>query len=102
VLNNERPVTVPFPAWIDPSWHGCLVGCLDCQESCPENAPFLGQVSEEGEFTEEETAAIVDAVPRDRLPPALLEKLEAADLLCQLGILPRNLHAVLANTSGIK
>ena len=27
-FHNEHPVDVPFPDWIDPSWHNCLVGCL--------------------------------------------------------------------------
>nr|NIN66000.1 FeS-binding protein [Anaerolineae bacterium]NIN96171.1 FeS-binding protein [Anaerolineae bacterium]NIQ78003.1 FeS-binding protein [Anaerolineae bacterium] len=34
---NEKPGDVPFPAWVDPSWHNCPVGCMLCQKMCPEN-----------------------------------------------------------------
>ena len=95
VFHNERPGTIPFPAWIAPSSHGCLVGCMVCQDACPENAHVHCKVSDEGEFSDEETALLVDAVPLDRLPPVLVQKLERADLRCLFGVLSRNLRAVL-------
>jgi epoxyqueuosine reductase len=27
-FHNERGGDFPFPAWLDPSWHNCLIGCL--------------------------------------------------------------------------
>jgi epoxyqueuosine reductase len=35
VFHNEKKGDVPFPGWIDPSWHNCLYGCLHCQRVCP-------------------------------------------------------------------
>jgi epoxyqueuosine reductase len=96
VFHNERPGGIPFPAWIDPSAHGCLVGCLECQRACPENRRFVDLIQDAGEFTEEETALIVDTVPLEQLPPDLVEKLRHTDLFCLFGVLARNLRAVLS------
>jgi hypothetical protein len=68
---------------------------MECQKACPENAPLLDRVNEEGEFSDEETAALLDGVPREQLSPGLAAKLERSDLLCLFGILSRNLRAVL-------
>jgi epoxyqueuosine reductase len=47
-----------FPAWLPASAHHCLIGCLLCQQVCPEN-PRL-EVEETGVlFTAEETAALL-------------------------------------------
>jgi epoxyqueuosine reductase len=47
-----------FPAWLPASAHHCLIGCLLCQEVCPEN-PRL-EVEETGIlFTAEETEALL-------------------------------------------
>jgi len=37
---NEKPADVPFPAWIDPSWHNSIYGCMTCQRYCPEDKNF--------------------------------------------------------------
>ncbi|HTX44334.1 MAG TPA: 4Fe-4S double cluster binding domain-containing protein, partial [Methanocella sp.] len=75
VFHNEHPGEVPFPAWIDPSWHNCLVGCMFCQKVCPEDKPYLKQVVEGPAFSEKETALILSGADKDRLPAALAKKL---------------------------
>jgi epoxyqueuosine reductase len=99
VFHNERPGAVPFPSWIDPAGHGCLVGCLECQKACLENAGCLANCVDEGEFSEEETSLLIDGVPIDRLPAALCRKLADADLSGLFGIISRNLAAVLARST---
>jgi epoxyqueuosine reductase len=84
----------PFPAWLDPSWHNCLVGCLHCQRVCPQNKDFLEWVEEGAEFSQEETALILDGVPSDQLPASTVRKLEQLDLIEYLDGLPRNLSAL--------
>ena len=49
----------PFPAWVDPAWHTCAVGCLRCQQACPENAGVTLRVEEPVRFDERESAAIL-------------------------------------------
>jgi len=94
-FHNEKPGDVPFPAWIDPSWHNCLVGCLHCQRVCPENREFLHWVEEGVEFSQEETALLLQGLALDQLPPATAKKLEQFDMVELLDILPRNLDVFL-------
>jgi epoxyqueuosine reductase len=95
VFHNEHPGDVPFPEWLDPSWHNCLVGCMQCQRVCPENKPYLKHVEEGPAFSAEETAIILSGAREDELPAALAKKLEGCDLLGMLDILPRNLKALI-------
>jgi len=91
VYHNEKKGDVPFPRWMDESWHNCLQGCMHCQRACPLNKQFLGWVGEEEEFSEEETALLLDGASHDKLPKETLRKLKHLDILDDLGILPRNL-----------
>lgn len=95
VFHNEKPSDVPFPAWLDASWHNALVGCMLCQTACPENKAYAGQVLDGAIFTEEETDLLLAGVPVRELPAALVEKLENTDLVSILEVLPRNLRVLL-------
>lgn len=95
VFHNEHPSETPFPTWIDPAWHNCLVGCLLCQTPCPENKDFLGRIEDGAEFSSQETELLLKGVSADNLPPATVEKLKVSDLLCGLEVLPRNLGVLL-------
>jgi epoxyqueuosine reductase len=83
-----------FPAWLDPASHRCLVGCMACQEVCPENRDFLDRTEDAARFSEEETNAVMSGVPLDRLAAATADKLKAIDLFDDYGILHRNLGAL--------
>jgi epoxyqueuosine reductase len=98
VFHNEQPDDVPFPKWLDPSWHNCLVGCLHCQRVCPESKDCLGWLEEGAEFSEEETGLLLEGTPLDELPPETAKKLEQWDLVELLDVLPRNLRALLEKT----
>lgn len=93
-FRNEKPGDVPFPAWIDPSGHNCLVGCLHCQRVCPENRDFWPWVEGDEIFSEEETAFLLEGVSLEWLPAATVKKLERLDLIEYLDILPRNLSVI--------
>ena len=94
-FRNEKPGSVPFPAWVDPVWHNCLVGCMSCQRVCPENKEVLGWGEEGAAFSAEETALLLEGVPPGQLSDALMEKLARWDLVDMLDILPRNLSVFL-------
>jgi epoxyqueuosine reductase len=94
VFHNERPADTPFPQWLDPFWHNCLVGCMHCQFVCPENRDHLGWVVEGAAFSEEETTHLVTEMPPERFPPGMVKKLEKWDLMAVVDILPRNLKAL--------
>jgi len=91
VFHNEKKGDIPFPAWMDPSWHNCLCGCLHCQRVCPEDRNFLHWIEEKEEFSQEETALLLEGASLSQLPAATVRKLEHLDLIEDLGNLPRNL-----------
>ncbi len=92
VYHNEKNGAVPFPSWMDSSWHNCIVGCMHCQRVCPQNEEFIGWVGKEEEFSEEETTLILEGTQRDRLKGETLKKLENLSLVDYLDSLPRNLR----------
>ena len=91
VFHNEKKGEIPFPDWIDPSWHNCLYGCLHCQRVCPEDKRFMRWICEKEEFSEKETELILKGA-RALSSTALrkLKNLELADA-DSLDNLPRNL-----------
>jgi epoxyqueuosine reductase len=91
VFHNERPANVPFPTWMKPSWHNCIVGCLHCQRVCPVDKQFIGWIGEHEEFSEQETRLLLDGTSREKLPAACLAKLDHLSLAEYLEVLPRNL-----------
>lgn len=93
--HNEKSGEIPFPDWINPSWHNCLVGCMICQKVCPENVDYTGLIEDGPEFSSDETTILLAGTPRDQMPATMLKKLEEWDLLDLLDVIPRNLKALL-------
>jgi epoxyqueuosine reductase len=89
--HNEKKGDIPFPSWMDASWHNCIEGCMRCQRACPVDKQFLDWVEDEEEFSEEETAMLLEGIPREKLPEETVRKLTRLDILNDVGILPRNL-----------
>ena len=89
--HNEKKGDVAFPNWIDASWHNCLVGCMRCQRTCPENTKFIQWFGGEEEFSERETALLLKDGPVNKLRATTLTKLKNLDLVDYLDSLPRNL-----------
>jgi epoxyqueuosine reductase len=89
--HNEQPQEVPFPDWIDPSWHNCLVGCLHCQYVCPVNKKVKNWTEKGPEFTEEETKLILEGIGYHDLHQETKDKIEEFDLVNYFEVLPRNL-----------
>jgi epoxyqueuosine reductase len=90
-VNEDR---APFPDWVDPTWHTCAVGCLRCQQVCPENADVELTVTPPGKFDKRETAAIL-AAERSQLAAVTLDKLERCGLDYSPGLIARNLRVLL-------
>lgn len=93
--HNEKEGNIPFPAWIKPEWHNCIVGCMRCQAACPMNKPFLNKIGKTVEFSEQETALLLKATPAELLPKSTIEKMKVLSLLDYYKELPRNLSALL-------
>ena len=102
LLQTDRCLTTvnedeaPFPDWVDPAWHHCAVGCLRCQQACPENAGVELRVA---------PAEVVRRARRRRrswrrrrpreLAAATREKLAAAASTTRRRLIARNLRALL-------
>lgn len=94
-FHNEHPGDIPFPEWIDPKGHNCLVGCLHCQKVCPANKKVINWIEPGPEFTEEETIMILNGKNYDDLPIKTREKIEGFDLVKYYEVLARNLSPFL-------
>ena len=89
--HNEQPAEVPFPEWIDPIWHNCMIGCMECQRICPENKPYVGRLEGEVEFSEEETELLLAGIPFGGWPSQTAEKWRRLELSESPDLQPRNL-----------
>jgi epoxyqueuosine reductase len=97
---NEQPREVPFPEWLDRSWHNSVVGCMVCQNICPENRKVLDYCEAGPVFTEQETALLLAGTPSADLPTTLERKLKKWDLMRWLDLMPRNLGVLLSGGDG--
>ncbi len=93
-FHNERPANIPFPSWIDPSWHNSLYGCMICQQVCPENQPYLKWSQEAAVFAQQETECLLGGGTLEQLPLETLEKLRSLQLAESLDIVSRNLRVL--------
>lgn len=93
--HNEHPGDVPFPNWIDPSWHNCLVGCMRCQTVCPANKKVLKWIESGPTFSEEETKLLMSGKSMEELPEETKHKIRTHDLENYLYVYPRNLKVIL-------
>ncbi len=106
LLHAERCLTFlnehegDFPSWVDPSWHQCPVGCMLCQNTCPENRHVSNWIEKGPTFSEEETRLLLEGTPRSQLPELTVEKLEQVWLMEYINLLPRNLQALLNRVNG--
>jgi epoxyqueuosine reductase len=99
VFHNERSGRYPFPAWLDPTWHNCLIGCMLCQRVCPEDRDVLGWVEQGEEFSQDETRLLLEGVQLDQLPVATVDKLKRLDLADSVDALPRNMGVLFAQST---
>ncbi len=85
----------PFPAWVDPAWHTCAVGCLRCQQVCPEDAVVDLRVTPPEVFDEAESRLILAAADAAALAAATREKLARCGLDYSAALVARNIRALI-------
>ena len=103
VLRADRCLTTinedldPIPDWVDPAWHSCVVGCLRCQQVCPENAKVELQVEEPVRFSAAESAAILagDETALRAEGTDVADRLAACGLDYDAALIARNLRLLL-------
>jgi epoxyqueuosine reductase len=84
-----------FPDWLDKSAHNCIIGCMKCQECCPQNAKNNNYLREGIVFTEEETTEILSHTDGALFNGVLMEKINYLGLAEYPHLLARNLQALL-------
>jgi epoxyqueuosine reductase len=90
-INYHKERSGDLPDWIEPSWHDCLVGCLQCQKVCPQNVRFKNRIEKEVEFSNNETKLILKGVPIEQLPEDTVKMLEKLDIIDYLEFISRDL-----------
>jgi epoxyqueuosine reductase len=105
IINAERCITAynespgEFPEWLDRSVHNSIVGCMKCQDCCPKNAHNKDNIKMGVEFSEEETAELLDHKEGSPLSDKLALKVESAGISDWAKVLPRNLAVLLPGAS---
>ncbi len=73
-LYNERPGA--FPNWMMRSSHNALMGCIRCQDSCPEDGGYSSVNGTLEDISAEETQQILKGISNDVLLKTLQRKLK--------------------------
>ncbi len=97
-LTFVNEIAGPFPEWVRPEWHTCLMGCMRCQAICPRNKSSMTWFDDRAEFSSEETDAFLSHTPFEKLSTITQQKLEISELSGEnYAILGRNLNALISN-----
>jgi epoxyqueuosine reductase len=91
---NELPG--PWPSWIPPNAHNCLVGCMVYQEVCPCNDGLLKTVDSGVLFDEAETKALIASVDggAPTLEASIRTKLDTIAMSGYMPVIGRNVAAL--------
>jgi epoxyqueuosine reductase len=91
----------PWPSWLAPAAHDCLVGCLVCQEVCPENKGRLRVERVKQAFNSEETEILLgDPGLSGPGGKAVRVKLQRLGLPGYEAVIGRNLLALIQASRG--
>lgn len=93
---NER--SRPFPEWINPEWHNCIIGCMTCQNICPINREFKDNIDHTVVFSEQETLQVLDNKSISGLAKNTIDKLKTIRLFDDYNLLSRNLSVLINRT----
>jgi epoxyqueuosine reductase len=103
IINAENCLTYynelqgSFPEWIDPKSHNSIIGCMICQNICPENKQYKEALVQKDIFSESETNMILNEISFEYLPENLQEKLNNLSLERYYKRLSRNIKALIDN-----
>jgi epoxyqueuosine reductase len=87
----------PFPEWLDARVHNAVVGCLLCQDACPENRKVPGQeVYRRFVLDREESESLLMGRPIAEISAAAAAAVRAAEMVGCEGNLARNLRCLIA------
>ncbi len=86
-----------FPEWLDASAHNAAVGCLLCQDACPENRKVPGQeVYRRIVLNREESESLLMGRPIAEISATSAAAVRAAEMVGSEANLARNLRSLIA------
>jgi epoxyqueuosine reductase len=85
----------PFPDWLNSSWHNSIIGCMKCQNICPENKAYQSPGIYKDGFSESETNLILAEMPFEELPEKLQLKIKNLSLKPYYKRLSRNIKVLI-------
>jgi len=85
----------PFPNWLDSKSHNSIIGCMRCQNICPENKEYKSAVINTDMFSETETSLILKGLHFEELPEELQLKLSKLSLKRYYKHLSRNIKVLI-------
>jgi epoxyqueuosine reductase len=89
--------SAPFPTWVDARSHNAAVGCLRCQDACPENRNVPGrEIYRRFVLDRESSRLLLAGRPVAELPPAAADAVRAAEMVDREANFARNLRALIA------
>lgn len=101
LINAERCLTYfnegssRFPRWINSGWHNCMIGCMMCQNICPINREYAGNIDNGVVFSEQETSQILRNTAITGLSRVTIDKLKQIGLYEDYNVLSRNLDVLI-------
>ncbi|MCP4218990.1 MAG: hypothetical protein GY765_30430 [bacterium] len=93
-LTFFNETTIAWPQYVKSGWdldNKCLVGCMKCQFSCPNNPNQKDRLEPVEIFSEEETQILLEVKEQARIPEQTLKKLERLYLTEYIPTMARNL-----------
>lgn len=88
-----------IPGWINSEWHNSVIGCMLCQNICPINKEFSGNVDNDVVFSERETSKILNDTSTADLSRSTIDKLKQIGLYEDYSVLGRNLSILINGAS---
>ena len=65
-----------IPNWVPTDAHNTLIGCMRCQENCPNNREVIGLIEIFEDISENETRMILNGITNKKLVESLSKKLK--------------------------
>ena len=104
LINSDKCITLlnessgDFPNWIKRDMHNSIIGCIKCQDCCPNNVKNSDNVKIGIVFTEEETIELLNHKIDESYIGSLASKIETVGIpqeYTNTDILPRNLAVLI-------
>lgn len=95
---NETPGD--FPEWLPATVHHTCYDCLRCQEKCPMNIGHTEKMDGRFEFSEQETAMLLEGRPIEDFPKNARQKIFKLGLDEWYSAIPRNIRLLMQISEG--